>query len=104
MIGLYSHGLEPDQLTHGIAGELISELGAIGALYKRHSTRGTFTFQYDVIGLGRWMERKVEAAGIQALVGAIMTGVDFANRRVKRLELATRFGPVIGEADGYVDA
>jgi 2-polyprenyl-6-methoxyphenol hydroxylase-like FAD-dependent oxidoreductase len=104
IIGLYSHGPEPYQLTHGIADELIRDLDEIGALYKRHSTRGTFTFQYDVIELGRWMERKVEAAGIRVLVGAILTGVDFANRRVERLELATRFGPVTVEANGFVDA
>jgi hypothetical protein len=104
IIGLYSHGPKPYQLTHGIADELIGELSAIGALHKRHSARGTFTFQYDVIELGRWMERKIEAAGIQVLVGAILTGVGFAHRRVQRLELATRFGPVTVEADGFVDA
>jgi hypothetical protein len=104
IIGLYSHGPKPYQLTHGIADELISELGQIGALYWRQSARATFTFQYDVIQLSRWIERKVEEAGIEVLLGAILTEVVFANRRVQRLQFATRFGPVTVEANGYVEA
>ncbi len=104
IIGLYSHGPKPYQLTHGIADEIITELGQIGALHKRQSARATITFQYDVIQLGRWIERKVEEAGIEVLVGAILTEVAFANRRVERLQFATRFGPVTVEADGYVEA
>jgi ribulose 1,5-bisphosphate synthetase/thiazole synthase len=104
MIGLYSHGPEPYQLTHGLADEILSELSAAGALHRRQSPRGTFTFQYDVIELARWIERKIEAAGIQVLLGAILTEVAFAHRRVERLQLATRFGPVMVEANGYVDA
>ena len=104
IIGLYSHGPRPYQLTHGIADEIIAELEPIGALHRRHSARGTITFQYDVVQLGRWIERKVEEAGITVLVGAILTEVAFANRRVERLQFATRFGTVMVEADGYIDA
>ncbi len=104
IIGLYSHGPRPYQLTHGIADEIIAELEPIGALHRRHSARGTITFQYDVVQFGRWIERKVEEAGITVVVGAILTEVGFANRRVERLQLATRFGAVTIEADGYVDA
>jgi len=50
------------------------------------------------------MERKVEEAGIRALIGAVLTDVTFENRRVGRLVLATRFGSVCVEAAGYVDA
>jgi hypothetical protein len=50
------------------------------------------------------MERTVEEAGIEVLVEAIFTEVAFANRRVEHLQVATRFGPVTIEADGYVDA
>jgi ribulose 1,5-bisphosphate synthetase/thiazole synthase len=104
IIGLYSHGPNPYQITHGLADELIAELGQIGALHQRRSALETITFQYDVIQLGRWIERKVEEAGIQALVGAILTDVAFANRRVEQLQFATRFGPVTIRANGYVDA
>ena len=38
---------------------------------------GTITFQYDEVRLARWIERKVEEAGIRALVGAVLTDVGF---------------------------
>jgi 2-polyprenyl-6-methoxyphenol hydroxylase-like FAD-dependent oxidoreductase len=104
IIGLYTHGPEPYQITHGIADDLISEMTAEGSLSRRVSMTGTITFQYDEVRLARWIERKVEAAGIRALVGAVLTDVGFSNRRVRHLELATRFGGVRIEADAFVDA
>ena len=94
IIGLYSHGKNAYQITHGLADELIAELTASGALLRRHSTRtGTITFQYDVVQLGRWIEQKVHDARVQTLIGATLTDVDFANRRLRSLKFATRFGP-----------
>jgi FAD-dependent oxidoreductase family protein len=104
IIGLYSHGPRPFQITHGIADDLIADLTAEGSLHRRTSMTGTITFQYDEVRLGRWIEQKVEAAGIHAIVGAIVTDVAFKNRRVAHLEVATRFGSVRIEANGYVDA
>ncbi len=102
LIGLYTHGPNAYQITHGIADDLIRDLTAEGSLLRMH--RSTVTFQYDEVRLGRWMERKVEEAGVQAIVGAVLTGVAFRNRRVQHIELATRFGSVRVQADGYVDA
>jgi hypothetical protein len=104
IIGLYTHGPEPYQITHGIADDLIAEMTAEGSLSRRVSMTGTITFQYDEVRLARWIERKVEEAGIRALVGAVLTDVGFSNRRVRHLELATRFGVVRVEAAAYVDA
>ena len=104
IIGLYTHGPRPYQITHGIADELIADLTQEGSLSRRVSMTGTITFQYDEVRLARWIERKVEEAGIQALVGAVLTGVAFADRRVRHLDLATRFGTVRVEAASYVDA
>jgi hypothetical protein len=105
IIGLFSHGKDAYQITHGIADELIEELTASGDLLRRHSTRtGTVTFQYDVMQLGRWMERKLEAAGVNSLLGATLTDVDFSDRRLERLRFATRYGAVEVEAAGFVDA
>jgi hypothetical protein len=61
-------------------------------------------FQYDEVRLARWMERKVEAAGVQTILGAILTDVAFAERRVQHLELATRYGAIRVRAHGYVDS
>lgn len=102
IIGLYSHGPSAYQLTHRIADELIADLTAEGALSRSHNS--TVTFQYDEVRLARWMERKVEAAGIQTLLGAVLTDVAFAERRVQHLDFATRFGSVRVRARGYVDS
>jgi len=105
IIGLFSHGKDAYQLTHGLADELVAELTTEGALSRRHSTRtGTVTFQYDVVALGRWVERKVHDAGVQALIGATLTDAEFSGRRLRALAFATRFGAVRVEATGYVDA
>jgi hypothetical protein len=104
IIGLYTHGAEPYQITHGIADDLIADLTAEGSLHRRVSTTGTITFQYDEVRLGRWMERRIQEAGVRALVGAVLVGAGFDNRRVRHLEFATRFGGVRVEATGYVDA
>jgi hypothetical protein len=104
IIGLYTHGPEPYQITHGIADDLIKDLTAEGALHRRVSMTGTITFQYDEVRLARWIEQKVEEAGIQAVVGAVLTGVTIDRRRVQYVELAHRFGPMRLEAAGYVDA
>jgi hypothetical protein len=104
IIGLYTHGPEPYQLTHGVADSLIEELTAEGSLHRRASTTGTITFQYDEVRLGRWIERKIQAAGVEAIVGAVLTAVAFEGRRVRHVEFATRFGSVRIAANGYVDA
>jgi len=105
LIGLYTHGPDAYQITHGLADELIEEMTATGDLLRRRSARtGTITYQYELMQLGRWMERKVEAAGVQSLVGATLVDVQFQNRRLERLHFATRFGPVSVAARGFVDA
>jgi 2-polyprenyl-6-methoxyphenol hydroxylase-like FAD-dependent oxidoreductase len=104
IIGLFTHGTAPYQITHGIADDLIRELTSEGSLNRRVSMTGTITYQYDEVRLARWIERKVEEAGITALVGAVLTEVAFADRRIRHIELATRFGSVRVAANGYVDA
>src|SRR5262245_27602876 len=76
---------DPTNSRTGWPDELISELEQLGALHRRQSTRATITFQYDVSQLGRWLERKVEAAGIQVLLGAVLTEATFSQRRVGQL-------------------
>src|SRR5580700_8677923 len=104
IIGLYTHGPHPYQITHGIADDLINDLTAEGSLNRRVSTTSTITFQYDEVRLGRWIERRVEEAGIRTLLGAVLTDVVVRRGRVQHVEFATRFGAVRIEANGYVDA
>jgi hypothetical protein len=104
IIGLFTHGAAPYQITHGVADELIAELTAEGSLHRRESMTGTITFQYDEVRLGRWIERKIQEAGVQAVVGAVLTDVEYEQRRVRYVEFATRFGSIRVAANGYVDA
>jgi FAD dependent oxidoreductase len=102
IIGLYTHGPDAYQLTHGIADEIIADLGKEDAILRLESS--TVVFQYNEVRLARWMEAKLEAAGVVTLVGALLTGVAFAARRVQHLDFATRYGNVRVKADGFVDA
>lgn len=102
IIGLYTHGPHAYQITHGIADELIADLTAEGSILRHH--RSTVTFQYDEVRLGRWMERKIQQAGVHAVVGAVLTEVAFKDRRVQYIEVATRFGSLRIAANGYIDS
>ena len=104
IIGLYTHGPKPYQITHLVADELIRDLDAEGSLYRRKSMTHTVTFLYDEVRLGRWMESQIDKAGVTSIVGAVLTSVEFDNRRVKHVAFATRFGSVRIVANGYVDA
>ena len=104
IIGLYTHGPKPYQITHLIADELIRDLDAEGSLYRRKSITNTITFLYDEVRLGRWMETQIDRAGVTSIVGAVLTGVTTENRRVAHVDFATRFGSVRVSAKGYVDA
>jgi hypothetical protein len=75
---------------------------AEGSLLRMH--RSTVTFQYDEVRLGRWMERKIEQAGVQAVVGAVLTEVALHDRRVRHIDFATRFGALRIQADGFIDS
>jgi len=104
IIGLYTHGPAPYQITHLVADDLIRDLGAEGSLYRRKSITNTVTFLYDEVRLGRWMETQIDKAGVTSIVGAVLTDVAFADRRVDHIDFATRFGVVRVTAKGYVDA
>jgi FAD dependent oxidoreductase len=101
--GLYSNGPNARQLTHGIADDILRELGADGAA---RPIRGpmTITVYYDEVALSRWIETTVRAAGIRVVVGAVLREVRFEDRRIKELSLATRYGDLQVTATGFVDA
>jgi hypothetical protein len=101
--GLYTPGEEGTQLTHGIADELIAELGATddvkvvgGGVMK--------VAMYNEVALGRWVEKKVLDEGITPLTGAIIRRVNMDDRRVMSLDIATRHGDVRITATGFIDA
>jgi flavin-dependent dehydrogenase len=101
--GLYSNGPNARQLTHGIADEILRDLGAQGAARPMRGPM-TITVYYDEVALSRWVETTVRAAGIRVVVGALLREMRFENRRIKELSLATRYGDLRVTATGFVDA
>jgi flavin-dependent dehydrogenase len=101
--GLYSNGPNARQLTHGIADDILRDLGSQGAARPMRGPM-TITVYYDEVALSRWVETTVRAAGIRVVVGAVLREVRLENRRIKELSLATRYGDLHVTATGFVDA
>lgn len=101
--GLFTPGDNGTQLTHGIADDILHDLGGTGDL---HIVRGGVmkVAMYNEVALGRWVETAVLRAGVQPLTGAIIRKVNMEDRRVVSLDIATRHGDVRIRANGFVDA
>src|SRR3954468_24868594 len=103
--GLFSNGQSGFQTVHGIADGILKDLGAQGALFYRHGgPSNTTVVMYDEVALARWIEEKVREAGITVLLGAVMRQVTRDGRRIRAIELATRYGDVTVAATGFIDA
>jgi hypothetical protein len=101
--GLFTPGPNGRQLTHGIADDILHDLGATGDLSLVMG--GVMkNAMYNEVALGRWVERAVLANGITPLTGAIIRRVNMEGRRVTSLDIATRFGDVRVKAQAFIDA
>lgn len=101
--GLYSNGPDIVRLTYGIADEILKDLRDQGAA-RDMTARNSIIVQYDEIALSRWVDTAIRDAGITVLLGAVVRNATVSGRRVTDIEIATRFGDVRVEADGFVDA
>ena len=101
--GLYSNGPDITQLTYGIAEDILRDLRENGAA-RDLPARNSIIVQYDEVALNRWIDKSVRDAGITVLVGAVLRNVLRDGRRLTAVEIATRFGDVRVEAEGFVDA
>src|SRR5262245_8722996 len=81
--GLFANGTQGYQFTHGVADDILRDLGAQEhALHYRHGPHTTVVY-YDEVALGRWVEKAMVEAGVTVIVGAVMRGVRVEGRRVK---------------------
>lgn len=101
--GLYANGPAPLRVTRGPADELLAALHAEGVLAPRRA-RNSVILQYDETAWARWAERALAAAGVVPLTGAVLREVRRRDRRLESLALATRWGDIVVEARGFVDA
>lgn len=103
--GFFANGYSGYQTVHGIADGILKDLGAQDALHYRHGgPSNCVVVMYDEIKLARWIEEKVRAAGITVLLGAVLRGVNRDGRRIRDIEIATRYGDLRVSATGFVDA
>ena len=100
--GLFGNGTHGPQFTHGIADDILRDLGAEDALHYRRAH--TTVVMYDDVALARWVERTIVKEGVIPLVGAILRNVNLDGRRIASLDFATRYGDVRIVADGFIDA
>lgn len=101
--GLYSNGPAVSRLTYGVADDILQDLHANGAA-RNLPARNSVIVQYDEIALARWIDESVQEAGITVLLGAVVRNVRLVDRRITSLDIATKFGDVSVEADGFIDA
>src|SRR5258707_5363509 len=93
--GLFANGTHGHQLTHGIADDILRELGSQGALYyRRGGPSNTTVVMYDEIALSRWIEEAIRKADITVLLGTILPGGTRDGGRIRALDLATRYGDI----------
>ncbi len=100
--GLLSNPPAKTQLTHGIADDMLRDLGAAGALH--YLQEGLGSIIYDDLALSRWIEKEVQAAGITVILGAVIRSVARDGRRIGSVDFSTRYGDVRVSANGFVDA
>lgn len=99
--GVFGNAPEYRQLTHGIFDDIFRDLGH----QDLHFQRGhTMTVYYNEVALGRWLERTVRGLGIKTVLGTVLQQADITDGRITTVELASRYGNVQVQAEGFVDA
>ena len=102
--GLFANGTHGIQFTYGMAEDMLRDLEKMpGMIYRRHGPVTTVVY-YDEVAVGRWTEEAVRKAGITVVLGAVLRNVNMDGRRVKSIDLATRYGDMTITATGFVDA
>src|SRR4029079_4708951 len=92
------------QFTYGMAENMLRDLEKVpGMIYRRHGPVTTVVY-YDEVALGRWTEEAIRKAGITVVLGAVLRNVNMDGRRVKSIDLSTRYGDMTITATGFVDA
>lgn len=100
--GVFGNAPEHRQLTHGIFDDLFADLGATGDLHFQRSH--TTTVYYDEVALARWVERRIRELGVRVVLSAVIDHVEWDGRRLASVTFASRYGDVVVDAPGFVDA
>lgn len=105
IVGLFSSGPNPALLSPVFASEVLDALAEQDACHIQYSRRAhTNTVVYDEITLMRIFEQMLRDHAVKIILGAVLTGVDRDDRRLRGIEVATRFGQCRIAARAFVDA
>lgn len=100
--GVFGNGPEYPLLTETIFKELFADLEGTSALSFRYGD--TLSVQYDEVAIGRWLERKVQAAGVRLAINCVARHATTEGGRITSVDFASRFGDMTVTADGFIDA
>jgi len=103
LCGFYSSDAPPCQLHYGFAGDVLAGMEAAGALSFR-AGRGTLIALYDEHQLSAQYSAQLLQQGVQVILGALVTQVEHTGRRIRGVQLQTRYGGVHVRARTFVDA
>lgn len=104
--GFYSNGPDWDScrpLTRIFAEDMFAELKGQGGAFPRYSSQTIVVPYYDLCFL-RWAEQRMQALGVQVLLGSLVNSVHRKGRRLTEVQFLSRYGSVCVRAESFVDA
>lgn len=103
--GLFSSGPNPFLLSPVLATEVLDALAREDACYIQYSRRArTNTVVYDEVTAMRIFEQMLRAGDVQIILGGVVTAADLDGRRIRAVDVATRFGACRIAARAFGDA
>lgn len=103
--GLFSSGPNPFLLSPVLASEVLDALAREDACFIQYSRRArTNTVVYDEVTAMRIFEQMLRAGDVQIILGGVVTAADLDGRRIRAVDVATRFGACRIAARAFVDA
>lgn len=101
--GFYSNdGENAHLLTSMVVKEMFEDMKKENGIFELVSD--TKVLVYDANIFLRWVEKKIQKLNIIPILGAMLSNVWMEERRIKEIEVITRYGAVKIYATGYIDA
>ncbi len=103
LCGFYSAGPAPYRLTYGFAADVTHALEAAGAIAYRRGRKSVIGLYDEQVLAGIYAQALLHA-GVEVVLGAVLSGVQVEGERIGSLRLQTRYGEVELSATTVIDA
>lgn len=100
--GVFGNGPDYPLLTQTIFQDMFADLEGTGALSFRYGD--TLSVQYDEVMVSRWLEKKIQTAGVRLVLNSVARHAEVQAGRVTSVDFASRYGDLRVSAEGFVDA